>query len=83
MPKFKLVSEHLNADFEVEFRTTSEFEVELLEDVIMHLDMFLKGVGYSYNGELCIGEPAKCSIADVGLKSCEHTEAYYDVNRNR
>lgn len=92
MPKFKLVSEHMNEDFEVEFRTTAEFEVEQLDEVIMHIDMFLKGVGYVYDGELNVSEPSASFSVEAPKTCCgggcfneiqEHSDHYYDINRNR
>ena len=97
MPKFKLVSEHVNEDFEVEFRTTAEFEVEHLDEVLLHIDMFLKGVGYVYDGELGVGESTLYAATPLGEEvakhgccggGCfneiqEHSDHYYDINRNR
>lgn len=49
MPKFTLISEHDDSS-----RTTVEFERDFLPDVLMHLDMFLRGTGFSYDGSLTI-----------------------------
>jgi len=51
MPKFTLISEHDDSS-----RTTVEFERDFLPDVIMQMDMFLRGTGFVYNGTLAIEE---------------------------
>jgi hypothetical protein len=51
MPKFTLISEHDDST-----RTTVEFEHDFLPDVIMQMDMFLRGTGFVYNGTLAIEE---------------------------
>jgi len=51
MPKFTLISEHDDSS-----RTTVEFERDFHPDVIMQMDMFLRGTGFVYNGTLAIEE---------------------------
>ena len=51
MPKFTLISEHDDSS-----RTTVEFERDFLPDVIMQMDMFLRGTGFVYDGSLSIEE---------------------------
>jgi hypothetical protein len=54
MPVFKLVAEHQSDDGQIESRVTHEFDVETLSEVMMHLDMFVRGVGFVYDGEVGI-----------------------------
>jgi hypothetical protein len=49
MPKFTLIAEHDDSS-----RTTVEFERDFLPDVIMQMDMFLRGTGFVYDGTLSI-----------------------------
>lgn len=51
MPKFTLISEHDDSS-----RTTVEFERDFLPDVLMQMDMFLRGTGFVYDGSLTIEE---------------------------
>lgn len=36
--------------------TVVKFQADYLNDVLMHIDMFLKGCGYVYDGNLCLDE---------------------------
>lgn len=86
MPNFKLVSEHTNDFGEVEFRSVSEFSAEVLDDVVMHIDMFLKGVGYCYNGEVQIVDntPEQSPSEETcGGPGCCHNSYFFDTDRNR
>jgi hypothetical protein len=49
MPKFTLIAEH-----DGESRTTVEFNQDFLPEVLMHMDMFLRGTGFTYDGSLTI-----------------------------
>jgi hypothetical protein len=51
MPKFTLISEHDDST-----RTTVEFEHDFLPNVLMQMDMFLRGTGFVYDGSLSIEE---------------------------
>lgn len=70
MPKFTLVCDH-SYDLDTHV-VTHEFNSEDLYEVVMNLDMFLKGSGYVYNGELAIVEEEET-----------HSPQYYDKDRNR
>ena len=78
MPKFTLVCDH-SCDLDTHI-VTHTFNSDYLQDVIMNIDMFLKGAGYVYDGELDI-------INDTPVKTQEpiqnHSDHYYDINRNR
>lgn len=93
MPKFTLIAEHNDDDGNVTSRVTHEFEEEFLNDVIMHLQEFLRGTGYYFQGDLGISEPVQYKSCD-GPSSCawndqfvdpveQHSDWYFDINRNR
>lgn len=73
MPKFTLICDH-SYDLDTHV-ITHEFKAEQLTDVLMNLDMFLKGSGYMYDGVVDIvdDEPVKTS----------HSPYYYDAGRNK
>jgi len=57
MAYFTLISTERNEDSdELAHRIQFEFQVEDLDTAVMYLDMFLKGSGYVYKGELGIIE---------------------------
>lgn len=72
MPKFTLICDH-SYDGETHV-VTHEFNTEYLPDVLMNLDMFLKGSGYVYDGFLTVEEPEELE---------QHSDYYYDRDRNR
>lgn len=81
MPKFTLIAEHLGEnDLDVTSRVIHEFNEDLLEEVVMMMQEFLRGVGYYFNGQLQILEnekPIKVSDDDY-----EHHECFWDTDRN-
>lgn len=75
MQRFKLVCDN-SCDLDTHI-VTHEFTAENLSEVLMNLDMFLKGVGYVYDGSLIIeDEPIKLDPIQ------NHSDHYY-INRNR
>ena len=64
MPKFTLIAEH-----DDETRTTVEFNQDYLPDVLMQMDMFLRGTGFVYDGSLNIEEWEDYSDKDEGCGS--------------
>ena len=86
MPRFKLICDH-SCDLDTHV-VTHEFSAEYLPEVITNIDMFLKGAGYIYDGQLDIfDEP----LLDVGAGSNvefggagnPHSQHYFDTERNR
>lgn len=75
MAKFKLICDH-SCDLDTHV-VTHEFNAEYLPDVIQNIDMFLKGAGYIYNGELDIIDPAELNFG------VQHNEHFFDTGRNR
>lgn len=79
MPKFTLICDH-SCDLDTHV-ITHQFNADYLPDVLLNLDMFLRGAGYIYEGAVDIIEPepqATPSTDDV-----QHNDYYYDINRNR
>lgn len=74
MPKFKLICDH-SCDLDTHV-VTHEFSADYLPDVLLNLDMFLRGAGYVYDGELDI-------IDDTMPDDVQHSDYFYDINRNR
>lgn len=55
MTKFTLIAEHINEyTGECYNKVTHEFSNETLDDVVMSMQEFLRGVGYYFEGELAI-----------------------------
>ena len=52
MSKYTLLCEDTALDGTTLFEQTFVFETDALEEAIMYLDMFLKGSGFVYKGEL-------------------------------
>jgi hypothetical protein len=73
MPRFTLICDH-SCDLDTHV-VTHEFTAEQLTDVLMNLDMFLKGSGYMYDGVV--------DIADDESVKTSHSPYYFDTGRNR
>ena len=69
MPRFTLICDQ-SCDLDTHI-VTHEFDAENLFDVVDNIDMFLRGAGYVYNGNLEFVEQET------------HTKHYYDKDRNR
>lgn len=90
MPKFTLIAEHIDEDTgECYSKVTHEFNQETLDEVVMSLQEFLRGVGYYFEGDLGLGEPVRYVATDFGKQCCggcdttQHSHHYYDTDRNR
>lgn len=78
MPRFKLICDH-SCDLDTHV-ITHEFTADYLPEVVMNIDMFLKGAGYMYDGQVDIVENIELSIPKDNV---QHNDHYYDINRNR
>jgi hypothetical protein len=100
MPKFTLIAEHTNLyTGDVESKTTREFEVDYLPDVLENIDLFLRGTGFFFNGNLDIvndfEEPPETeesswndhgggsTMADYPELYPEKSKHYFDTQRNK
>jgi hypothetical protein len=53
MPKFTFIGEHTNLYGKPDgTKVTYEFEVDSLDDVLIHADLFIRGCGYNPAGQL-------------------------------
>ena len=52
MPKFTLIAEHKDLCGREISKTTHEFEVDYIGDVLENVELFLRGVGFNQNGTL-------------------------------
>lgn len=81
MPKFTLVCDH-SCDLDTHV-VTHQFNAEVLPDVLENIEMFLKGAGYSFTGILEIVDPIDNTMITVGKSAEQHSDHFYDINRNR
>lgn len=76
MPKFTLVCDH-SCDLDTHV-VKHEFTVDNLYDVLENFQMFLKGAGYAFDGDIDIVQHVT-----VQEPVQNHSDHYYDINRNR
>ena len=86
MPKFTLIAEHTGLYAgNVESRTTHEFEVDYLPDALQNMELFLRGVGFVFDGNLDIvndfEEPPEWHTPQEDF--VEHSDFYFDTQRNK
>jgi hypothetical protein len=98
MPKFTLIAEHQNyTTGATDSKVTHEFECEYLPDVLENVQMFLKGTGFVFDGQLDIfeeeddevygltpeGQALWESYETFATPEPEHTKQYFDTERNK
>lgn len=84
MPKFTLIADHIDEDTRQTYsKVTHEFYHETLDEVVMSLQEFLRGVGYYFEGDLQIVTPARNAAPDRTKAVEQHSKYYYDTDRNR
>ena len=52
MPKFTLIAEHIDMTGMLLSKTTHEFDVEFIDEVLENVDLFLRGTGFLPSGTL-------------------------------
>ena len=74
MPKFTLIAEH-----EDNKKITYEFHEDYLPDVLLQMEMFLRGTGYFFDGtlEFVNNEYSDAEGAEF------HSKYYFDTERNK
>lgn len=85
MPKFTLIAEHTNMDGNPDgTKVNYEFYCDYLPEILDHLTLFLRGTGYSFDGELEVvdNEPWVPQTNFDGL-DLGHHESYFDTERNK
>lgn len=88
MPKFTLICDH-SCDLDTDIRSHT-FRAEYLPEVLVHIEEFLKGAGYCFDGALDIvnydeewvAQP-ECDPCDNAGCPCNHSKHYYDTERNK
>lgn len=72
MPKFTLIAEHIDEDTcQTYSKVTHEFYHETLDEVVMSLQEFLRGVGYYFVGDACsFGTAELCK--SIGRQEAEY-----------
>lgn len=77
MPKFTLIGEHTDFTGEPDgTKVTYEFYVEHINDVLEHVDLFIRGCGYNPSGTLDY-------VIDEPYDNVGHSEFYFDTERNK
>lgn len=65
MPKFTFISEDLDLNgYKTGSKLTKEFTCETLDAVVKEFDMFIRGTGYSFLGEIAIVPEEEIVIND-------------------
>jgi hypothetical protein len=89
MPKFTLICDHSNT-LDTDVRTHT-FKSEYLPDILEHIEYFLKGAGYIFDGVVDIvpvddgTQPVDCPCENEGC-DCTPTNKspyYFDYMRNK
>jgi hypothetical protein len=94
MPKFTLIGEHTNLYGKPDgTKVTYEFQVDTLNDILEHVDLFVRGCGYMPTGTL---DYVVDEYADFGGGSTlddypeikeelaeKHSGFYFDTERNK
>lgn len=92
MPKFTLVCDH-SCDLDTHV-VSHQFNADTYWEVIEQFEMFLKGAGYVFDGQLDLVDPdpiVGCDVgggdygADTELSGAGnvHSHYYFDLGRNR
>lgn len=65
MPKFTFISEDLDLNgYKTGSKLTKEFSCDTLDAVVKEFDMFVRGTGYSFAGEIAIVPEEEIVIND-------------------
>lgn len=89
MPKFTLIAEHTDFDGNPDGTKQSyEFYCDYLPEILDHIELFLRGTGYVFNGKLDFleDEPVETfeqRMWNQSMENVEHHESYFDTERNK
>jgi hypothetical protein len=91
MPKFTFIGEHTDLYGKPDgTKVTYEFEVDSLEDVLIHADLFIRGCGYNPTGTLdyipdeeYYGEPEWTTEEWNTPEDSQHSNFFFDTERNK
>lgn len=80
MTKYTLIAEHTDLyTGNTVSKSTHEFEVDGLMDVVENVELFLKGAGFVFDGYLDIVPVEE----DPPHDNIGHSEFFFDTERNR
>lgn len=81
MPKFTLIGEHTDLQQNPDgSKMTYEFHCDYLPEVLEHMELFLRGVGFVPNGTLDFVPEEIWTTPDDNIG---HSEFYFDTGRNK
>ena len=79
MTKYTLIAEHKSLIRGAPIsKSTHEFEVDGLMDVVENMELFLKGAGFIFDGYLDIVPPEEISQDNI-----DHSVFFFDTERNK
>ena len=86
MPKFTLICDH-STSLDTDVRTHT-FKADYLPDVLEHIEYFLKGAGYTFDGVVDIvteDVPVNCPCENEGCDCTPNNKSpyYFDTERNK
>ena len=67
-------------------RTTREFQADYLPDVLSEVELFLKGAGFVFNGNLDFVNDFETTMEELDNlleEDFEHDESYFETDRNK
>lgn len=80
MPKFTFISEDVDLNgYKTGSKLTKEFSCDTLDDVVKEFDMFVRGTGYSFSGEIAI--VPEDEIVDTNEDTLTFNEYEYDPSQ--
>ena len=85
MPKFTLIAEHTDLQGNPDgTKVTYECYVDVLDDVLEHFDLFVRGCGYNPTGTLdYISYDSLVQPTDLGEQILSKSNHYFDTERNK
>lgn len=92
MPKFTFIGEHTNVYGKPDgTKVTYEFQVDNLNDILEHVDLFVRGCGYfpppgvlDYQIDEYSDFGGGSTLADYELhEDIVHDKSYFDTERNK
>ena len=99
MPKFTLIGEHANIYGKPDgTKITYEFQVDSLNDIIEHFDLFVRGCGYmpppgtldyvvdeysDFGGGSTLEDYPDLNVQEFEIPTTEHSSHYFDLDRNK
>ena len=77
MPKFTFIGEHTDLYGNQDgTKVTYEFEVDSLENILQHVELFIRGCGYYPDGTLDY-------VQDEPVDNVNHSDFWFDTERNK